>query len=75
MSGRLMFLLCWLFIGPLPAAQSISYSADVQPIFTRHCVACHACYDSPCQLNLGSGEGVERGANKLPVYSGTRIEA
>lgn len=75
MSGRLMFLLCWLFISPLPAAQSISYSADVQPIFTRHCVACHACYDSPCQLNLGSGEGVERGASKLPVYSGTRIEA
>ena len=75
MSGRLLFIACWLFIGPLSAAQSISYSADVQPIFTRHCVACHACYDAPCQLNLGSAEGVERGANKLPVYSGTRIKA
>jgi hypothetical protein len=38
-------------------------------------VACHACYDSPCQLNLGSGEGVERGAHKTPLYNGTRTQA
>jgi hypothetical protein len=28
----------------------------------RKCVACHACNDSACQLNLGSGEGAARGA-------------
>ena len=58
--------------GPAPA---ISYIKDVQPIFTEKCVACHACYDSACQLNLGSGEGAARGAAKLPVYNGDRSDA
>ena len=57
------------------AAPTISYSRDIQPIFTEKCVACHACYDSACQLNLGSGEGVARGASKLPVYDGERSKA
>ncbi|SEQ72195.1 Fatty acid cis/trans isomerase (CTI) [Pseudomonas cuatrocienegasensis] len=58
------------------AADSVpSYSRDIQPIFTQNCVACHACYDAPCQLNLGSGEGAERGANPVPVYNGTRSAA
>ncbi|EJL04947.1 MULTISPECIES: fatty acid cis/trans isomerase [Pseudomonas] len=54
---------------------AISYTRDIQPIFTEKCVACHACYDSACQLNLGSGEGVARGASKLSVYDGERREA
>lgn len=58
--------------GPAPA---ISYTRDIQPIFTEKCVACHACYDSACQLNLGSGEGAARGATKLPVYDGERSKA
>jgi len=68
---------CWLgFLGLvlsqwLSAGQA-SYSQDIQPIFTQKCVACHACYDSPCQLNLGSAEGLERGAHKDPIYSGRR---
>ncbi len=55
----------------MSAGQS-SYSQDIQPIFTQKCVACHACYDAPCQLNLGSGEGLERGASKEPIYNGGR---
>ncbi|MGZ0782923.1 fatty acid cis/trans isomerase [Pseudomonas saponiphila] len=58
--------------GPAPA---ISYTRDIQPIFTEKCVACHACYDSACQLNLGSGEGASRGASKIPVYDGERSNA
>ncbi|SEB82589.1 Fatty acid cis/trans isomerase (CTI) [Pseudomonas saponiphila] len=58
--------------GPAPA---ISYTRDIQPIFTEKCVACHACYDSACQLNLGSGEGASRGASKIPVYDGERSDA
>ncbi|MBV6749835.1 fatty acid cis/trans isomerase [Pseudomonas chlororaphis] len=58
--------------GPAPA---ISYTRDVQPIFTEKCVACHACYDAACQLNLGSAEGAARGASKIPVYNGDRSEA
>ncbi|WP_244507170.1 fatty acid cis/trans isomerase [Pseudomonas panipatensis] len=61
---------------PLAAqAAGISYSKDIQPIFTDKCVACHACYDSPCQLNLSAAEGAQRGANKLPVYDASRTKA
>ena len=56
-------------------APVISYTRDVQPIFTEKCVACHACYDSACQLNLGSAEGAARGASKMPVYDGERSQA
>ena len=57
---------------PVPA---LSYTRDIQPIFTEKCVACHACYDSACQLNLGSAEGAARGASKIPVYDGERRQA
>ncbi|WP_419795024.1 fatty acid cis/trans isomerase [Pseudomonas palleroniana] len=56
-------------------ASAISYTRDIQPIFTEKCVACHACYDSACQLNLGSAEGTARGASKSPVYDGERSQA
>ena len=58
---------------PLLAAP-ISYSKDVQPIFERNCIACHACYDATCQLKLTSGEGAERGASKELVYDGGRLK-
>ncbi|SDS29869.1 fatty acid cis/trans isomerase [Pseudomonas oryzae] len=64
-------LLCSL---PLSAAP-VSFSRDVQPILTQKCVACHACYDAPCQLNLGSAAGIQRGASSIAVYNGTRTEA
>jgi hypothetical protein len=70
-----LFLFVLLALGAVARAEELSYRRDVQPIFTAKCVACHACYDSPCQLNLGSGEGVQRGAHKLPVYNGLRTEA
>jgi len=37
-------------------------------------VVCHACYDAPCQLKLGSVEGILRGSNKDKVYDGTRLK-
>jgi Fatty acid cis/trans isomerase (CTI) len=51
------------------------YHADIQPIFDKRCVTCHACYDGPCQLKLSSYEGLDRGASKTLVYDGTRILA
>ncbi|MFJ4546749.1 fatty acid cis/trans isomerase [Pseudomonas sp. NPDC088885] len=79
MSFVLLFL-SWGAVAQEPAAApaispSISYTRDIQPIFTEKCVACHACYDSACQLNLGSGEGAARGASKMPVYDGERTKA
>jgi hypothetical protein len=44
------------------------YYSKIQPIFDSKCVACHSCYNSPCQLNLTNREGLGRGANKINVY-------
>ncbi|NOQ15369.1 MAG: isomerase, partial [Methyloprofundus sp.] len=57
------------------ARQSISYYEDVKPILDTRCVACHACYDAPCQLKLGSTAGIDRGATKQLVYDGGRLNA
>ena len=79
MPNRIIISLVLLLIGTTAQAQdrapAISYTRDIQPIFTEKCVACHACYDSACQLNLGSGEGAARGATKALVYDGDRSQA
>lgn len=49
------------------------YTRQVQPIFDNRCLACHSCFNAPCQLNLQNFEGFERGANKLNIYDGTRV--
>lgn len=77
MTPRVLALLS-LLLGSLAHAAPeppVSYLRDIQPIFTEKCVACHACNDAACQLNLGSGEGVLRGASKVPVYQGERSVA
>lgn len=51
----------------------VSYWKDVQPILDSRCVVCHACYDAPCQLRLGSFEGLDRGATKQLLYGGKRM--
>jgi hypothetical protein len=78
LAGLFLLLLCCGVRAqdPEPAiSPSISYSRDIQPIFTEKCVACHSCYDAACQLKLESGEGAARGATKLPVYDGERTKA
>ena len=74
MRSRLVALFVFVLASTGVMAAPISYSRDVQPIFTAKCVACHACYDAPCQLNLGSAEGVERGGSKRVVYDGARLQ-
>ncbi len=51
------------------------YWNEVRPLLDQRCVSCHACYDSPCQLNLTSYAGLTRGANPKVVYSSVRIVA
>lgn len=79
MSLRLIISAVLALIASTAQAQDsvpgLSYTRDIQPIFTEKCVACHACYDSACQLNLGSAEGAARGASKMPVYDGERSQA
>lgn len=44
------------------------YLNKIQPIFDGRCIACHSCYNSPCQLDLTSFEGLARGAHKKNIY-------
>jgi hypothetical protein len=55
------------------AAAGVSYRDDVRPILERRCVVCHGCYDAPCQLKLGSWEGIARGTSKARVYDAGRL--
>ena len=56
-----------------PNQHKINFDAEVAPVLAQRCVVCHACYDAPCQLKLGSYEGIARGANKERVYDGERL--
>lgn len=59
-----------------PATRAdVRYLEHIQPLLERRCVVCHSCYNAPCQLNLQSFDGVERGANPMRVYEPTRVEA
>jgi hypothetical protein len=55
-----------------PAPAGDEYFTRIQPIFDNRCVACHSCFNAPCQLNLQSYLGLTRGATKLSVYDGLR---
>jgi len=56
-------------------SQGIEQWASAKNIFETRCVVCHGCYDAPCQLQLGSFDGIERGATKTKVYEATRLLA
>jgi hypothetical protein len=51
------------------------FQREVKPVLEQRCVVCHGCYDSPCQLNLASHEGLRRGASQAVVYDTTRLRA
>ncbi len=53
----------------------VSFHQDVKPILDSRCVVCHGCYDAPCQLKLGSIDGIDRGATKQMVYDSIRLKA
>ena len=55
--------------------KKLSFNDEVLPVLENRCIACHGCYDAPCQLKLTSAEGVARGSNKETVYDGARITA
>ncbi|PXW86031.1 fatty acid cis/trans isomerase CTI [Nitrosomonas sp. Nm84] len=51
------------------------YRQQIQPLLDKRCVVCHGCYDAPCQLNLASAQGIDRGANPQAIYNGKRLTA
>ncbi|MEO3677492.1 fatty acid cis/trans isomerase [Rheinheimera sp. FR7-31] len=59
----------------ISAATDELFNQQVKPLIDARCVVCHACYDSPCQLNMTTADGIARGAHKEKVYDGTRLLA
>jgi hypothetical protein len=57
----------------IAAAGQVSFEKQVRPILNQRCIVCHSCNDAPCQLNLTSHEGLDRGANPALVYNGARF--
>lgn len=57
----------------LATADVPSYQQQIKPLLERRCVVCHGCYDAPCQLKLGSWEGVARGSSQNNVYDRLRL--
>ena len=53
--------------------QAISFTEQIKPILDNKCILCHACYDAPCQLNLTSSVGADRGSSKVQVYNPQRL--
>lgn len=60
---------------PSPTPQQVSFTRDIQPILNSRCLACHGCFDAPCQLKFESAQGLQRGSHPQEVYNGTRSEA
>lgn len=51
----------------------VDYWQDVKPVLESRCIVCHGCYDAPCQLKLGSPDGINRGGSTTPVYNASRL--
>lgn len=51
----------------------LEYERDIRPVTERRCLACHGCYDAPCQLKLDSYQGLLRGASQASVYEAARL--
>jgi hypothetical protein len=61
--------------GTAPSPDARAAWEAAQRVFDGRCVVCHGCYDAPCQLQLGTFEGIARGASKEEVYDGSRLLA
>ncbi len=59
----------------LRAADAHATWTSARQVLETRCVVCHGCYDAPCQLKLGTYEGIDRGASEAVVYDGTRLTA
>jgi len=54
-------------ISQTTASGTVSFRADVQPIFQSQCVGCHTGTNAPAGLDLGSYQSAMRGASGSPV--------
>jgi len=54
-------------------SEPTTWEDQVQPVLERRCIVCHGCYDAPCQLELSSPEGLQRGASTERIYDPSRV--
>ncbi len=52
----------------------VSFEKEVKPILREKCMGCHACYDSPAQMNFTNAFGVQRGAARIDPFA-VRLKA
>ena len=55
--------------------QHYTFNRDIRPILNKKCLACHGCYDAPCQLKMETASALKRGASKIKVYDGGRLNS
>jgi hypothetical protein len=60
-------------VEPVTPAEARAAWSRAREVLETRCVVCHGCYDAPCQLKLGSFEGIDRGASPAKVYDATRL--
>lgn len=60
---------------PIEPARAEALWTSARETFESRCVVCHGCYDAPCQLKLGTYDGVARGASNDKVYDASRLVA
>jgi hypothetical protein len=60
-------------VTPLTPAQAKLAWSQAREVLETRCVVCHGCYDAPCQLKLGSFEGIDRGGSEAKVYDASRL--
>ena len=68
-----LVLLFVSFFSPSFVLATGAIESAARAVFDTRCVACHSCFNAPCQLDLASGDGVQRGATHQRVYDGTRL--
>ncbi|WP_370980051.1 fatty acid cis/trans isomerase [Agaribacterium sp. ZY112] len=61
-------------VSALPTDKHLDFWTEVKPVIDNRCVVCHGCYDAPCQIKLGSPEGIDRGGSKQVVYDQARLK-
>ena len=54
---------------PGRAIASEPTSENVKEILDNRCVACHSCYNAPCQLKVSSYSGVLRGLHPRAIIT------
>ncbi len=60
---------------PLTRAQAQASWVKAERVLETRCVACHGCYDAPCQLKLDTYAGVARGGSGQQIYQAGRLRA